>query len=177
MYRLSMHRRGGDSKPFTRGRESTRAYGAAREPVLPEPKSPQGVWLGGGTSGGYPHAGALAWVTQVGASHVYLHCPAAWAVICCLVHTPRSMYITIYVFRTSQMSNHSEFDSCLKKKRRRTTQHEIKKKERRTGNFERVFSEVWCVLKCYASGIGFKPTCPRRAGLPKQGIGTISAKV
>ena len=42
--------------------------GAAREPGLPEPKSPQGVWLGGGTSGGYPHAGALAWVTQVGAS-------------------------------------------------------------------------------------------------------------
>ena len=56
-----MHRRGGDSKSFTRGRESTRAYGAAREPVLPEPKSPQGVWLGGGTSGGYPHAGALTW--------------------------------------------------------------------------------------------------------------------
>ena len=35
--------------------------GAAREPGLPEPESPQGVWLGGGTSGGYPHAGALTW--------------------------------------------------------------------------------------------------------------------
>ena len=34
-----------------------------------------------------------------------------------------------------------------------------------------------CWPNCYASGIGFKPTCPRRAGLPKQGIGTISAKV
>ena len=42
--------------------------GAARKPVLPEQKSPQAVRLGVGTSGGYPHAGALTWAMQAGAS-------------------------------------------------------------------------------------------------------------
>ena len=33
--------------------------------------------------------------------------PPAW------LDTMEHMYITIYVFRTSQMSNHSEFDTCI----------------------------------------------------------------
>ena len=66
---------GGDSKTFTRGPQGSMSIGAAgtagaKTEIHPGQRLawPCGVRLGGGMSGGYPHAGALAWVTQVGAS-------------------------------------------------------------------------------------------------------------
>ena len=70
---LSMDRRGGDSKSFTRGPRESKSIGAARNRGCQSRNHPGqrlawpcGARLGGGMSGGYPHAGALKWAVSCG---------------------------------------------------------------------------------------------------------------
>ena len=67
---------GGDSKTFTRGPQGSMSIGAAgtagaKTDIHPGQRLawPCGVRLGGGMSGGYPHAGALRWAVWCGTCH------------------------------------------------------------------------------------------------------------
>ena len=70
---LPMYRRGGDSKEITRGPREPKSRGAARNRGCQSRNHPGqrlarpcGARLGGGMSGGYPHAGALRWAVWCG---------------------------------------------------------------------------------------------------------------